>query len=577
MTTTALSVTGLTKRYGDRTVVDDLDLELPAGRRRRLRRPQRRRQDHDHGHAPRPRPARPPAPAPCSARSIDDPAAYLPRVGALIESPAFYPALTGAENLRVFATVGGHDPAASRRCSSTVGLDDRGDDRYRSYSLGMKQRLGIAAALLGDPELLILDEPANGLDPQGVREMRALIGAPGRHAAAPCSCRRTTSASSSRSATGSCSSTPAARSTRARPRDLLDGVAGGLAVVPAARPTTSAALRDAARRAAATTSSVDDDRLVVDVDGADVGDLAAAVNRAAFDAGIVLVELSPLRTTLEDRYLVDGARRCPMTRIIHAELLRLLRRRTVVIAAVGAAAVRRRWPRSPCSRRPSDGVAPSRRGGTTLAALAGHGGGTEAFAVGASFVGFFVFVTFIALHRRRVLRRHVPGPAAARPAPAAGDRRQARRHPASWPPASSPLAEVLHVRRCRSLVAPAQDIVDRRLVLARAASATPCRDYATVFAGVAGWAVFGTTLAVIFRSAPLALGVGFAWAGPFENIVVDSWKTGYRVFPGQVLASLIRGGTVELAMGRAAVTAAAYAAVAAVAALVLVSRRDVTA
>ena len=81
---------------------------------------------------------------------------------------------------------------------------------------------------------------------------------------------------------------------------------------------------------------------------------------------------------------------------------------------------------------------------------------------------------------------------------------------------------------------------------------------------------------MIFRSAPLALAVGFAWAGPFENIIVDSWTTGYRVFPGQVLASLIQGGTAELGLGRAAVTAAVYTALAAGVALVLVTRRDVT-
>ena len=93
---------------------------------------------------------------------------------------------------------------------------------------------------------------------------------------------------------------------------------------------------------------------------------------------------------------------------------------------------------------------------------------------------------------------------------------------------------------------------------------------------LAGWAVFGTTLAVVFRSVPVALAVGFAWAGPFENIVVDSWSTGYRVFPGQVLGSMIRGGTVELGMGRAVATAAVYATIAAVISLVLVVRRDVT-
>jgi hypothetical protein len=78
-----------------------------------------------------------------------------------------------------------------------------------------------------------------------------------------------------------------------------------------------------------------------------------------------------------------------------------------------------------------------------------------------------------------------------------------------------------------------------------------------------------------------ALGIALfqviAWAGPFENIIVDSWTAGYRWFPGQVLASLIQGGTTELGIGRAAVTATLYAAVAAAASLVLVSRRDVTA
>jgi ABC-2 type transport system ATP-binding protein len=100
----------------------------------------------------------------------------LARVGAIIEEPRFHPHLTGRENLRVIAAA--REPQARRRIEPALeraGLRDRGDDRVGTYSQGMRQRLGIARCLLADPQLVILDEPMNGLDPAGILELRALI------------------------------------------------------------------------------------------------------------------------------------------------------------------------------------------------------------------------------------------------------------------------------------------------------------------------------------------------------------------------------------------------------------------
>ncbi len=97
-------------------------------------------------------------------------------VGAIIESPDLYRSLTGRENLEVFASMlGGEAPSQIDGLACLVMLDGRLEDRVSTYSLGMRQRLGIAQALLGSPRVLILDEPANGLDPAGIREMRELL------------------------------------------------------------------------------------------------------------------------------------------------------------------------------------------------------------------------------------------------------------------------------------------------------------------------------------------------------------------------------------------------------------------
>ena len=107
--------------------------------------------------------------------SISTPQRYLQYVGAMIEGPAFYPALTGEENLKVLATLGGFPHSRIAQLLDLVGLGDRGSSKYKTYSLGMKQRLGIAASLLPEPKLLILDEPTNGLDPAGIQEVRDLL------------------------------------------------------------------------------------------------------------------------------------------------------------------------------------------------------------------------------------------------------------------------------------------------------------------------------------------------------------------------------------------------------------------
>src|SRR5580658_7300480 len=170
----AVSVSGLTKRFGDRTVVDDVALAIPSGSVCGFVGP------NGAGKTTTIRMllglVRPSSGSgTILGGSLTEPASYLHKVGALIEAPAFYPQLSGRENLKALARLGRIPLTAVDPVLERSGLLARAGDRYRSYSLGMKQRLGIAAAMLAGPELLILDEPTNGLDPAGIVEMRALI------------------------------------------------------------------------------------------------------------------------------------------------------------------------------------------------------------------------------------------------------------------------------------------------------------------------------------------------------------------------------------------------------------------
>ncbi len=167
---------GLTKRYGDVVAVDDLSLDVPTGSIFGLLGPNGAGKTTIIGTLLgliRADAGRIKLFGDVVAGSHDQ---AVRRIGAIMETPAFYPYLSGRDNLRYFQGIAGrHDPDEIEHLLELVGLEARGSARFATYSLGMKHRLGIAYALLGEPELLLLDEPTNGLDPAGMAEVRALI------------------------------------------------------------------------------------------------------------------------------------------------------------------------------------------------------------------------------------------------------------------------------------------------------------------------------------------------------------------------------------------------------------------
>ncbi len=165
---------GLTKEFGSTRAVDELSFEVPAGGVAGFVGP------NGSGKSTTFRMllglVKPTAgQAWMLGQPITNPSRYIHDVGAMVESPALYPKLSGFKNLLALARLGGLPVARIDEVLEIVDLQDRARDRYQDYSLGMKQRLGIAAALLPDPRLLMLDEPTNGLDPAGTVEIRALF------------------------------------------------------------------------------------------------------------------------------------------------------------------------------------------------------------------------------------------------------------------------------------------------------------------------------------------------------------------------------------------------------------------
>lgn len=169
-----LQIENLTKRYGHEVVVDDLSFTVEPGRVTGFLGPNGAGKSTtmkvlldlaaaDLGQA---------TIGELRYRDLPDPART---VGVVLEPNAFHPGRSGRNHLRVLADGAGFDPARIEECLEMAGLTQAADRRVGAYSLGMRQRLGIAAALLGDPPVLVLDEPGNGLDPQGIRWLRDLL------------------------------------------------------------------------------------------------------------------------------------------------------------------------------------------------------------------------------------------------------------------------------------------------------------------------------------------------------------------------------------------------------------------
>jgi ABC-2 type transport system ATP-binding protein len=283
---------GLTKRYGERIVaVDNLDLRVRRGEVYGFLGP------NGAGKTTTLRMllglARPTGGSAVVAGAAPGTPAGLARIGAMIEAPAFYPFLSGRDNLRVMTKHAGVPESRIDVVLEEVDLAKRAGDRFATYSQGMKQRLGVAAALFKDPDLLILDEPTNGLDPAGVAEMRTLIRDLGRG-------RRTVLLSSHLlvEVEHICDRVGVIRGGKMVAEGTVDELRGKDTLRVRAEPL------DAAREVLANLLFVD--QVVVDGDGLKIATdpaKTAEINRALVSAGIAVSELHWERAALEAVFL----------------------------------------------------------------------------------------------------------------------------------------------------------------------------------------------------------------------------------------------------------------------------------
>ena len=290
VTQPAVVTRGLTKRFGDQLAVDDLDLEVPVGRIVGFLGP------NGAGKSTTMRMlVGLTAPSGGTAtifgksfHDLDDPART---VGTIVDGVGYHPGRRGIDELRVSARAVGIPRSRCDEVLELVGLKDAGRKRVGQYSLGMRQRLGIAQALLGDPKVLLLDEPANGLDPEGIQWTRRLL----RHLADE---GRAILVSShligevSRLADEVVVIRKGRKVTQASVADLTATAGGGTRVASA----DDGALAPQLEAAGATVARGDGGMLVNGME-------PAAIGRLALQAGVALIELRPVTAELEDVFM----------------------------------------------------------------------------------------------------------------------------------------------------------------------------------------------------------------------------------------------------------------------------------